>query len=74
MISFLFLVICATWSFSGIFIWIGMADDVKRWYKKLILLLISGPFVWAFWILMRMLITIDSCAWIYTRFEKWMKE
>lgn len=64
----------AFWSFAGIFVWTGLHLDVKRWYKKIILLALGGPIVWCFNALFTGIKIADAFDSVYCRFEKWMKE
>lgn len=64
----------ALWSFLGVFIWTGLHSDVKRWYKKIILLTLAGPIVWCFKAAFSLFKIADLFDVIYYRFEKWMKE
>lgn len=74
MITALFWSALIFWMFAGIFLWTGLHGDVKRWYKKLLLMVMSGPIVWLFSILLLAIKSFDCLDGVYMKFEKWMKE
>jgi hypothetical protein len=59
------------WSLIGALLWNRNYTDDRPLHKKLALLFVGGPLIWAFLIIFCIVVAVDM---LFERFENWIRE